>query len=352
MPSSFSCASLAFSSLFLTASASSSDPACTSDGQVLQVGFYAFFAPVSYSADPAPGTAGFDEHLGYEADLLTALEAMEGAGLSFERSGMAEWPAIWLQSAGPDYDLVGGGITILDSRTRNAAGERVVHFTSGHIIFRQSLLVRAEDAERLVSHSDLTSEDRVGVLSSTTGEFRLLELTGLVDANGTLAAGTRIEMAEGELVAEGTAEYTITAAGASANLKGRLRLEPPDANMPQVIYLGQEASEVELLEALGNGRIDALARGEIGNRDASHSSNGAFAVVAPDAATELGGFTLSAADADLAACIDDKINYLTDSQRLGYGEWLADPTIFMQRAEQWTPATAVIEAMWGRIKSH
>ena len=319
---------------------------------MLQVGFYAFFAPVSYSADPAPGTAGFDEHLGYEADLLTALEAMDGVGLSFQRSGIAEWPDIWLQSAGPEYDLVGGGITILDSRTRNAAGEHLVHFTSGHIAFRQSLLVRAEDAERLVSHSDLTSQDRVGALSSTTGEFRLLELTGLVDANGVLAAGTRIETAEGELVAEGTADYTITAAGASSNLKGRLRLEPPDANMPQVIYLGQEAGEVELLEALGNGTIDALARGEIGNRDASHASNGAFAVVALDAATELGGFTLSVADADLAACIDDKINYLTDDQRLGYGDWRTDPTIFMQRAEQWVPATAVVETTWGWLKSH
>ena len=113
-----------------------------------------------------------------------------------------------------------------------------------------------------------------------------------------------------------------------------------------------EAGEVELLEALGNGRIDALARGEIGNRDASHASNGAFAVVALDAATELGGFTLSVADADLAACIDDKINYLTDDQRLGYGDWRTDPTIFMQRAEQWVPATAVVETTWGWLKSH
>ena len=264
---------------------------------------------------------------------------------------IAEWPDIWLQSAGPEYDLVGGGITILDSRTRNAAGEHLVNFTSGHIAFRQSLLVRAEDAERLASHSDLTSEDRVGALSGTTGEFRLLELTGLVDANGVLAAGTHIETAEGELVADGTADYTITAAGASSNLEGRLRLEPPDANMPQVIYLGQETGEIELLEALGAGRIDAVARGEIGNRDASHASNGEFAVVALDAAAEQGGFTLAVEDAALAACIDDKINYLTDNQRIGYGDWRADPTIFMQRAEQWTSSTAMVETTWGWIKS-
>ena len=344
MTPSFSYASFAASALFLVACSSSpSDPpsAACGDGQVFQVGFYAFFAPVSYSADPTPGAAGFDEHLGYEADLLTALAAMDGAGLSFARRGLADWSDIWLQAARPDYDLVSGGITILDSRTRSAAGERVVTFTSGHIAFRQSLLVRAADAERFASHSDLTSEARVGALRGTTGEFRLLELTGLVDANGVLATGTRIETPEGEVVADGTTAYTITPAGASDHLAGRTRLVPPTADMPQVIYLngqeGQEASELDLLNALRAGTIDAIARGEIGNRDASVSSDGEFVVAALDAATELGGFALSVEDADLAACIDDKINYLTDGRRIGYGEWRANPAVFMERAQQWNP---------------
>jgi len=340
MSPSFLYSSFAASALFSAACSSSpsdSPSAACGDRQVLQVGFYAFFAPVSYSADPEPGTAGFDEHLGYEADLLTGLETMDGAGLSFERSGIAVWGDIWLQSAGPEYDLVGGGITVLDSRTRNATGKHVVNFTSGHITFRQSLLVRAEDAERFASHSDLTSEDRVGVLKGTTGEFRLLELTGLVDANGVLATGTRIEATEGEAVADGTVAYTITPAGASSNLAGRLRLEPPNSDMPQVVYLGQETGEEELLEALENGTIDAVARGEIGNRDASHTSNGAFAVVALDEAIEQGGFSLSVEDADLAACIDEKINYLTDGQRIGYGDWRANSAIFAERAQEWNP---------------
>ena len=344
MTPSFPYASLASLALFLAACSSSpsdSPAAACGDGQVLQVGFYAFFAPVSYSADSDPSTAGFDEHLGYEADLLTALAAMDGAGLSFARRGIADWSDIWLQAAGPNYDLVGGGITILDSRTRNADGERVVTFTSGHIAFRQSLLVRAADAERFASHSDLTSEDRVGALRGTTGEFRLLELTGFVDANGVLATGTRIETPEGEILADGTAAHTITAASASDHLAGRTRLVPPTADMPQVIYLngqeGQEASELDLLNALRAGTIDAIARGEIGNRDASVASDGEFVVSALDAATEWGGFSLAVADADLAACIDDKINYLTDSRRIGYGEWRANPAVFMERAQQWNP---------------
>ena len=331
--------SFASLALFLAACSSPSAPPSSAcgDGQVLQVGFYAFFAPVSYSADPDPSTTGFDEHLGYEADLLTALEAMDGPELSFARRGIADWSDIWLQAAEPDYDLVGGGITILDSRTRNAAGERVVTFTSGHIAFRQSLLVRAANAERFASHSDLTSEDRVGVLRLTTGEFRLLELTGFVDAQGALVAGTRIETPDGEILADGTAAHTITAAGASDHLANRTRLVPPTDDMPQVVYLGQETGEVELLEALENGTIDAIARGEIGNRDASVASDGEFVVAALDAAIELGGFTLAVEDADLAACIDDKINYLTDSRRIGYGEWRANPAVFMERAQQWNP---------------
>ena len=179
---------------------------CTEGNRVLNVGFYAHFAPVSYSAAEAPAAAGFDLHRGYEADLLTALEALEDAGLSFARRGIDVWPGIWLRPAGADYDLVGGGITILDSRTRNATGQHVVNFTSGHITFRQSLLVRAADAGRLATHDDLTSDVRVGALAGTTGEFRLLELTGLVDANGVLAAGTRVETPAGTVVADGSAE--------------------------------------------------------------------------------------------------------------------------------------------------
>ena len=230
-----------------------------------------------------------------------------------------------------EYDVVGGGITILDSRTRDEMGNQVVTFTSGHIAFRQSLLVRAEDGARWASHDDLTSEVRVGVLASTTGEARLLVLTGLVNADGVLAEGVRVETQMDTVVADGSADYFITAAGASPNLEGRRRIFPAVDTMPQVVYLGED----ELLGALESGRVDALARGEVGNRDAVHASGGAFVVTALDAAVEYGGFTLSVEDADLAACIDDKINYLTDDQRIGYGEWRQDHSVFMTRARMW-----------------
>ncbi|MYA60313.1 MAG: amino acid ABC transporter substrate-binding protein [Chloroflexi bacterium] len=311
--------------------------ACTSDGRQLRVGFYAFFEPVSYSADPDPGAAGFGQHRGYEADLLTALEALDGAGLSFSRHPIQPWDDIWLTPAGDDIDMVGGGITILDSRTRNAAGAQVVRFTSGHIAFRQSLLVRAGQADRFSSYDRLTSRHRVGALAGTTGEARLLELTGLVDSAGIVAAGTRVHTPSGMLIADGSAAYVITAANVSAELEGRQRLEPPAPDMPQVVYLGDVSGEVELLQALRDGRIDALARGEIGNRDAVHASGDAFEIATLDAEVEYGGFALAADAGELAACIDAKINWLTDNRRIDYAEWRDDPSVFLRRAETWRP---------------
>ena len=312
------------------------DIACTSGGRTLSVGFYAYFEPISASADPDEASPGFGEHRGYEADLLTALEAMDGAGLSFERSGIAAWDGIWLRSAG-EFDIVGGGITILDSRTRDASGTERVAFTSGHVAFRQSLLVRAEDAERLASHEALTGTDRVGALRGTTGEARLLQLAGLADAAGVLLAGARFETPRGEVVADGGPGYYVTAAGAAPALEGRTRLVPPSDDLPQVVYFGGEGDQdAAQLDALAAGDIDAVARGEIGNRDAAAGAGRAFAVTALDPDVEWGGFTLAAGEAALLACIDAKIGYLTDGRRIGYAEWSADPAVFLRRAEAWT----------------
>ena len=308
---------------------------CTDGTRVLKVGFYAHFAPISYSAEEDPASTAFNTHLGYEADLLTALEAMEGAGLTFSRTAIAEWDGIWLKSAEPTYDIIGGGITILESRTQDATGTPRITFTSGHITFRQVLLVRAADAERISSHAALNSKVRVGALPGTTGEARLLQLTGFVDADGVLLSGTRVETRDRTIVADGTAAYTITAAGASPNLSGRQHLYPPTETLPQVIYLGEVLGESELLDALAAGSIDAIARGEIGNQDAVYASNGAFVITAFDDQVEYGGFTLALEDADLATCLDEKLDYLTDNKNIGYGEWLQDPSVFMKRAKQW-----------------
>ena len=309
--------------------------------RALNVGFYADFVPISYSRDnQAPTSAeAYNAHRGYEADLLTALETLEGAGLSFSRRGIAavETPAgrtfpfggIWLLAAEPDYDLINGGITIRDDRTRNADGRQVVAFTAGHVAFRQSLLVRSEDAQRIAEHGDLTEIDVVSVHRGTTGEERLLRLAGIVDDRGVLVAGTRIITPAGTLTADGSAAYTITAAMASPRLADRQGLIPP-LPLPQVVI---HASEDRQLGALRNGDATAVARGEIGNREAAADSDGAFEVTALDPQAEYGGFAVDADAIELLGCLDEAIELLTDKGRIGYREWAANPLVFLERAE-------------------
>ena len=309
--------------------------ACTGGDRPLNYGFYAFFEPLSHSADSDPASAGYGTHRGYEADLLSALEAMKGGGLSFSRRPVGEWDGIWLRPATSEFDIVGGGITILESRTRDRDGRKVVVFTSGHVADRQSLLVRASDAGTLASHADLGRDVRVGVLPGATGEARLLQLTGLSDGNGVLIKGARVETPNGTVTADGSPDHVIAPAGASPGFEGRKLLHPPGDGMPTVVYLGGERGEEELLEALRDGRIDAVARGEIGNRDAARASGGLFAVTALDSKAEHGGFALALRDADLAGCLNDRIDWLTDGRRIGYAEWRANPEVFLERAALW-----------------
>ena len=310
--------------------------------RVLNVGFYADFVPLSYSEDnQAPtNSEAYNAHRGYDADLLTALEALDGAGLSFSRRGIAPdetaagrtfpFSGIWLLAAEPGYDLISGGITIRDDRTRNAAGQQVVAFTSGHVAFRQSLLVRREDVQRIAQHGDLTENDIVSVHRGTTGEGRLLQLRGIVDSRGALVAGTQIVTPTGTLTADGSTAYMITAAMASPNLAARQRLIPP-APLPQVVI---HTSEDQQLGALRNGAVTAVARGEIGNSDAAAASGGAFEVTALDPQSEYGSFAVDVGDVQLLACLNETIDLLTDNRRIGYREWAENPMVFLERAEQ------------------
>lgn len=309
--------------------------------RVLNVGFYDAFSPVSYGWT--------NTHLGYEADLLTALEVMETPNLSFTRAPISQWENIWLLAAAPDYDVIGGGITILDDRTKDATGTPLVTFTTPHIVFRQSLLVRAEDAGRIQNYTDLTSDIRVGVLRGTTGEARLLQITGIVDSSGVVAKGTRIQTLQGTVVADGTADYKITAAGSTPNIENRFTLYPPADNMPQVNYpvnmphQGFDpliprvtivlTEEQVLLGNLRENRVDALARGEIGNRDAAAASAGAFVVTALDEQVEYGGFTVARENTELLEFLNKRIDYLTDNGNIGYAQWVVDNGVFMKRAQ-------------------
>ncbi len=310
--------------------------ACT-NGAPLTLGFYAYFEPISYSLQEDPESMAFNDQGGYEADLITALEAVEGAKLSFNRRGIRDWPGIWLLSSQPGYDVVSGGITILDERTKDAQGQPAVAFTRGHVAFRQSLLVRKGEVARFDSYDKLTSDARVGALAGTTGEARLLQLVELTDENGVLARGVRVETPGGTVTADGTDAYVVTASDASPALEGRTLLLPPDDARPRVVYLGYERGEAELLDALRNGAVDAVARGEIGNSQAAYTSAEAFAISVLDSLVEYGGFTVDADDTELLGCLDDFLDWLTDGRQIGFPEWQADPMVFLRRAREWSP---------------
>ncbi len=306
---------------------------CCEGEQRLKLGFFAFFAPISYSADSDPDSAGFHRHSGYEAALINALETMDYTELSFERIPISEWPDIWLSPTTPEIDIAAGGITILESRTRDHDGRLAIAFTDGHIALRQTLLVRTADADRIRTHADLTSDDRIGAVPGTTGEARLLQLTGLADDNGILAAGAQIETPNGSITADGTDAYIITSAEQTPNMAGRTRIIPPNDRMPQVVYMGND--DAEYIAAVIDGRLDGLGRGELGNTDAAVASEGALAVTAYDPAVEHAGFSLPIEDADLLACLNARLNWLTDHRQIGYPDWVNNPNIFTDRANAW-----------------
>ena len=57
--------------------------------------------------------------------------------------------------------------------------------------------------------------------------------------------------------------------------------------MPRVVYPGDELGESELLDALGAGAIDAIARGAVGNSDAAYICGCRFVVGVLDNKVEM-----------------------------------------------------------------
>ena len=304
---------------------------CDTNGAHLKVGFFAFYTPVSYSASDSPDSPGFNTHRGYEAELLTALEEMDNGKWKLDRHAIARWDNIWELATTDDFDVVGGGITATETRTH----DNNVAFTNGHIAFRQSLLVRAKDANWLRGTKDLGGSVKVGTQSGTTGEARFLQLAGFADDNGVLIEGIRVVTDHGEVVTDGSNKYFISAGETSPELLTRRRMYPPVAEMPKIIYLDTETSEVALLQALRTGKIDAIARGEISNRDASIIFQDDFAIATLDHEQEYGSFAVDARKPKLLSCLNERLDFLTDNRRIGYTEWRQTPEVFLHRAELW-----------------
>lgn len=303
--------------------------------QGVNYGFYTDFHPLSYASTQDSSEPAFNQPVGYEPDLVAAVDTFAGKSMSFDSKGIGNpFSGIWLKSAQDEYDMVGGGITALTQRMFNESGAEAIRFGVGHVGFRQSLLVR--ESSDITRHSDLTSDHRIGVLRGTTGEARLLVLTGIADADGVVRAGTQVTLEDGSVIMAGAAgtpeELRISAAASSDAVATRVRLTPAAADDPQVLYL---ASEDALLGAVVDGSIDAVARGEIGNSLAASETSGLQVTAIDTSATERGAFSYPATSAgdELREVVNAVVNCLTDGGRIGILEWLqSDGSVFQDRA--------------------
>ena len=319
--------------LFMLQACSSDEPPslCPSSPEVMRFGFYADYSPIS-AIDDSDDASG---HVGYEADLLSAIERMDNTNLSFERVAIAEWTGIWLLPATDRYEIVGGGISILDARVRDEDGQVVVGFSRGHIDFRSSLLIRQEDAARISAPSDLAPGDVVGLYRNTTSESWLLSELGIVDGDGVLRAGTKVSLEAGIVEADGSDRYTIGPGRSSPELEGRRAITIANSGVesgPELRYLDDSAAaHARLLEG---GVIDAIADDTIATQWVAQQSSGSLTVVGLGSDLSRGGFVLAAGDSRLN-CLNERIRWLTDDGELEFTAWLADPQIFALRADHW-----------------
>ncbi len=296
-------------------------------------GFYTDFNPMSYSIASA-----VHQPMGYEPDLVAAVETFSKGKLSFNTLGIGNpFSGIWLNAAQEPFDMVGGGITALPERTRDANGRQVIRFGVAHVSFRQSLLVRSESV--INRYANLTSHHRVGVLRGTTGEKRLLELTGIIDAEGFLRSGTQVQLASGDVLIAGEpdsrAALRIAAGTGSAAIATRVRLAPAGNDRPEVFYFN---SDSEQLSALLERVVDALARGELGNRVTARDTPGLRVTAIDTEGSEWGAFSYPDTPAGnaLRRAMNAAITCLTENGTIGFSQWFeSGGTIFSERAEEW-----------------
>ena len=302
-------------------------------------GFFTHFNPLSYAETQDPDDPAFDVPRGYEPDLVEAAAALSRNRLRVAPAGIGSpFRGIWLKSASGRFDMVGGGITALEERRFDPDYPEIplITFGAGHVRFLQSLLVR--DGSPIMNHGDLDSSTSVAVTRGTTGESRLLQLTGITDGEGYVRAGTVIRLGDGsgEVTAEART-HRITAAGSTEAIRNRVRLLAPGDDVPLVVYFSSDAEQVAALE---DGGVDAVARGETGNLVLARASGGRLRVTAVNAENpEIGAFSYpnTPKGDNLRLAMDALVNCLTDGGKIGFASWHENPEVFLERARRHAP---------------
>lgn len=237
---------------------------------VLTICNYSEFKPVSYSNGK-----------GYEPDLLRAVAKLWKVKIRFYSEDVYE--GIW-RLPSRKYtacDIAIGGISDTELRRKQHA---VFSMPTAH--YKQSLLVRTKDFQdgAIRSFSDFKySHRKIGVVPGTAGED--------------------------------FANNSIREAGID----------------PGVVV--QYASESELLPALKEGKIYAIARGEVGN-DYQASLNPDFTVIAKKDVGETFSFVVNPARPELLKELNSAIETLTQHGQIGFSSWLKNHNIFDERVDK------------------
>lgn len=306
------------------------------------VAFYSDFEPVSYAVNRDPHNPDFNTPKGCEVDLLKAIEAIPNSNISFKFHGVKDWNNIWLQPYhNPNIDLAIGGITRENSRLLGADGKQVVDVTHKTLNFKQSLLMNTKNSKEIKNHEDLTCAYVVGAVRGTTGEYRYLAQSNLINDidSGLLKKGIVVTLENKKfIISDGTLSIY------DPSIENRSMLIPPTCSSAITKYFVAEDS---MIPALNDGFIDAIARGYIGNKLVADRSKGELEVKAiyslecprQQSVTctkkEEAVFFVKKENTELLEKLNRYIDYLTDNGKIDFDHWQANQSIFLQRGKNY-----------------
>jgi len=232
---------------------------------VLNVCSYSEFTPVSYGNGQ-----------GFEADLLKAIAQDQHLKINFYPENI--YDGIWKLPARAytKCDVAIGGFTPLNYRKKEGVG-----FSEPTSAFSQSLLVRKADylSGRITSYESFRNTDmKIGIVPGSSGE---------------IFAQTRVK----------------------------------EAKLPETVLVAYP-SEVELLAALRNKQIAAIARGEVGN-DYQAARDKDLVTIAKRDFGETFCFALARSNPVLIKDINAEIAKITQHNKIKIADWEKNKNIFM-----------------------
>jgi ABC-type amino acid transport substrate-binding protein len=109
-------------------------------------------------------------------------------------------------------------------------------------------------------------------------------------------------------------------------------LRAREAKLPPQVFV-QYPSESQLLPALLSGKIDAIARGEIGN-EYQASMNKELVTIAKKDFHEGFAFAVDKSNKRLIVKLNEAINIITDKCKLTYAQWQKNHNVFMEQVSK------------------